>query len=198
MILLALTPRLAEAHKLIYPKTIRLGVRGDELALAVNYDVDAGDSAQLMRRLFDRNADGRLDADEQGKILELLERTANLWLTVKIDGQKRALHRAERRGFQLDLPADATQNLGVALLYTTPLPPWRDGRILRIELVDRDQDAAKVVPVTVDLPSGAEVRLSSLGELHPRLHQIHRVMLAPERGLRLELAWVKSATAAGP
>lgn len=175
----------AEAHKFLDPKHLRLGLDEDRLLVSVTYDLEAGDDAKLLRSLFDRDADRRLDDREREKLLDYLEQTALLWLVIEVNGQKQKLERLERRGVRLDLPADAAQNLGLAALYAVPLP--EKAARLELHVTDRDKDAAKDVPVIVDLGDGDRVAFSSQGELHPRLRQIHRIRLQPGMDLRLEI-----------
>lgn len=168
----------ARAHKFLDPKHLRLGIERDRIVLGVTYDVDAGGDAKLLRGLFDRDSNGALDAAEQQKILDFLEETSFLWLSITVDGRKLSLKLLERSGLRLDLPAGSTQNLGLSAVYEARLSTA--AAALEIVVADRDKDAAKRVPLIVDLMPGDEVAFASQGEWHPKLRQIHRIALGAD------------------
>lgn len=75
--------------------------------------------------------------------------------------------------------------LGLSLVLKAPI---RIGSTpVRIELVDRNADASKDVPVLVDLGPGIRVVLAAPGELLRRVRQLQRISLDDKRGLVLVL-----------
>ncbi|MCA9548909.1 MAG: hypothetical protein KC933_02670 [Myxococcales bacterium] len=173
----------ARAHTFEHPKTLRLGVRGDRMFLAVNFDVNPGQEALRTRALFDRDSDGALSQPEQTLLEGALERMARLWLKARVDGAEVQWTRRELVPNRLDRPADDDQTLGLALLYEAPVPPQG----FELVLEDRDRDAAKHVPLEVDLGEGWSVVLASQGELWPEARQVRGVQLKAGRQLILRL-----------
>lgn len=178
---------LVPSHALVHPKTIRAGIKLDRVVLSVTYDASPGDEAVQLRRMFDRDADGALDAKEQAKLAELMERTALLWLEVRVGGEKRKLEKVEGSSHHLAEPASSSVSLGVTLLYEVRIDPPAPGAVVEVAIADRDRDASKHVPVTVDVGDGLVVALASQGELEPRSRQIQRVRLSQGAPLRLVL-----------
>ncbi|MBI2375005.1 MAG: hypothetical protein HYV07_13495 [Deltaproteobacteria bacterium] len=175
----------AHAHFLSHPKTIRLGVSEDRIAIEVAFDLSPGDEARQARRLFDADADGELSPGETARLLAFLEQTARLFLAVRVDGRLVTLEKQESVAHRIDLPTDATDMLGLSLVLKAPI---RIGSTpVRIELVDRNADASKDVPVLVDLGPGIRVVLAAPGELLRRVRQLQRISLDDKRGLVLVL-----------
>lgn len=174
----------AWAHRFEHPKVIRLGLRADRIVLAVTLDVNPGGEALRTRGLFDRDADGRLDDEEQARLAAYLVKTATLWLKVTIDGAPLDLTRAKVTWHRLDQPADDTTTLGIAMLVEAE----RATGPLSIVLEDRDKDREAHVPVVVDLAPQDRVRLASQGEWDSTARRIDGVRLAKDRPLVLQLA----------
>jgi hypothetical protein len=181
----------ALAHQFIDPKHLRLAIQPERLLLSLTYDVSPGGDARLLRGLFDRDTDGKLSPAEQELLLGYLEEMATLWLSIRSGGKKLTLERLDRRGSGMDLPADATQTLGAALLYAAPLAPWTE---LEVTVADRDKDAQKRVPIVVDLGPDDSVMFANQGELQPRLGQIHRAWVGQDRPLVLRLRRSRTET----
>ncbi len=186
---------LLVAHQFTHPKLLRIGVKEAQVLLAVNYDVSPGQDALQIRGLFDRDADGRLSSEEQDKLTGYLEQMAMLYFELRIDGEKVALSRISKTPYRTDLPVAADDTLGVALLYSAPLPPKA-----AIELRFSDQTKARDthVPVVVDLTAGWEVAFASQGELTPDPFALHRVRLDRGRPLVLRLRRSARSNPGGP
>jgi len=171
----------AEAHKFDHPKSIRLGITPGAVAVAVTYDVDPGDPSRQLRGLFDRDGDLQLGMEEQARLTKYLEDTATLWLKVEVDGLPVTLARRAREVTALELPVGSSKTLGISLVYTASVSAGR------LRLRDRDKDARTHVPVVVDLAPGLRLRSANQGEWHPRLRQVHRVMVGPELPLEIDV-----------
>ena len=151
--------------------------------LAVTYDVDPGDPSRMLRGLFDRDGDLRLDSAEQAKLTKYLEDTATLWLKLELGGDPVVLRRKSRETSPLDLPVGSSQTIGISLVYTASVT----GPLGRVRLTDRDKDARIEVPVVVDVGPGLSIQSANQGEWHPRLRQIHRVVLDAKLDLSLDV-----------
>jgi hypothetical protein len=186
---------LLVAHQFTHPKAIRLGVKEDRLLIAVSYDVNPGQDSQRLRGLFDRDADGTLSAEEQGKLTAYLEQMAMLYFELAIDGQAVKPARISSTPFRIDLPAGATDSLGVSLLYSALLPP---GGSVGVRVADQTKARDTHVPLVVDLTEGWEVAFASQGEVHPTPFSIHRVRLDRGRPLLLDLRRRANRVRGGP
>jgi len=175
----------ASAHKFEHPKILRLGVADAELLLSVSYDVNPGDESRQLRAVFDRDGDGSLSEREQAQLMDYLERTALLWLRLKVGGSAVELSKKQAQGSHVDAKVASADSVGISLLYQAALPPG--AARLELELSDRDKDAAKAVPLTADLAPLWAVELATQGEWQPRLRSLERVFLTPKEGLRLVL-----------
>lgn len=175
---------LLVAHQFEHPKVLRAGFKEDRLLLAVNYDVNPGRDARQIRALFDRDADGAMSEKEQAKLTAYLEQMSDLFFELTIDGKKVKPSRVNATPHRIDLPVTAPDTLGVALLYSAPLPAKRT---IRVRIEDRARDPAKHVPVVVDLAEGWEVRFASQGELSPSPLSLSRIRLQKGRPLILTL-----------
>ena len=166
---------------------MQLGVRKGTVVIAVTYDVNPGDESRQLRAMFDRNADGRLDSGEQTKLQKYLERMAMLFFKMRIGDRSATLIRSGTSAHRVGLPADASQTMGVSLLFTAYLPKHDDGELLTIGISDRGKDAKKHIPLIVDVGGGWTVALASQGEFHPESRQIQRIRLNKGRSLTLKL-----------
>jgi hypothetical protein len=175
---------IAEAHQFEHPKILRVGVQRDKLVVSVTYDVNPGDESRSVRSLFDRDANGKLDDEEQKAIARFLEETAMLWLQISIDGAPVKLEKVSASPNRLNAPRESSDSLGIAILFQAALPA-KDA--LAIAIVDRDKDRQKHVPLTVDLAADWEVMFASQGELYPKARQIQRIGLRAEVPLELRL-----------
>jgi len=173
----SLSSPAAIAHNFEHPKIVEIGLHKNELALSIKYDLNPGNEARLVRALFDRNTDGHLDGTEQAKLVRYLERTAMLFIDLQIQSAQAKLIRQSGSAHRVALPVEATQTMGVSVLYIAPLPKVAPGELLTIQIKDRDKDPAKHVPVTLGYSEGWEVAFASQGELHPAPRQIHRIKL---------------------
>lgn len=180
-------PARAEAHRFAHPKNVRLGVQHDRVLLSITYDASPGDESRLLRALYDRDANGMLDEDEQQKLATYLEQNAILWIKLRIDGELAKMVRLEATSHRLTLPSNATESIGISLLYLAPLVAPIGESVMEVVLEDRDKDAASYVPTIVDLDDGFDVMFANQGELHPRTNQIQRIKLKNGAQLALRL-----------
>jgi len=185
----------ASAHPFEHPKTMQLSVQKDRILIAMGYDVDPGDSARLLRSLFDRDADGRLGPPEHELLARYLERTALMFLFVHVDGQPVPLLRREAHAFRIGADVSNTASMGIQLVYEIALPTG--GTRFRARIEDRDKDARKHVPTIVDLGANWLVQFASQGELSLSEKQIRNVRLGPETPLVFELRPGRALAAAG-
>jgi hypothetical protein len=175
---------LLVAHQFTHPKVIRMGVKEDQLLIAVNYDVNPGQDAVQLRSLFDRDADGSMSKEEQDKLTVYLEQMAMLYFELTIDGQKVKPSKISTMPFRIDAPATSSDTLGVALLYSAPLPK---NDTIELSIADQTKSRETHVPLVVDLTDGWEVLFANQGEVHPTPFALHRVRLDRERPLSLRL-----------
>lgn len=187
MLTCALPGGTALAHRFAHPKSLRLGVRDGRLLLAISFDVNPGRDALRTRALFDRDSDGRLEEAEQAKLRATLENQARLWLKTRLGTDPVDWRRREATGHRLDRPVSDDGTLGLSLLYEAPIGA-RDEISLTIE--DKDRDASKHVPLTVDVGPGWRIERASQGEWHRAPRQLSRVALAKGRPLVLVLSRV--------
>jgi len=78
----------AGAHEAPHPKTLSLRLSRDRIALAIQFTIPAGEKSRGLRQAFDRDRNGRLDADEQRALLSHLVKTAVLRTRLTVDGQE--------------------------------------------------------------------------------------------------------------
>lgn len=180
---------LLAAHQFTHPKVLRIGVKPDQLLIAANYDVNPGQDALQLRSLFDRDADGKLSPEEQDKLTTYLEQMAMLYFELEVDGAKVKPAKISATPFRIDLPASATDALGIALLYSVPIPSHET---VELVFVDQSKSREAHVPVVVDLTEGWEVAFASQGELSPSPFSIQRVRLDRGRPLVLRLRRTKT------
>jgi hypothetical protein len=173
-----LSVKPAWAHRFAHPKLLRLGIAKEQIVLSLTFDVNPGEESRFLRRLFDKDSNGKLDEAEQAALLRYLEETATLFLKLRIGGKAVPLVAAERNGSRLGLPRESSDTLGVALLFRAAIPASPE--LLELEVEDRMADAKTDVPLVVDLDPAAVVAFASQGELHPREHQLQRVRLAQD------------------
>lgn len=175
---------LLVAHQFAHPKVLRVGLKEDQLLIAVNYDVNPGRDARQLRGLFDRDADGLISEQEQAKLTAYLEQMSMLFFELRIDDEKVTPKRLSATPHRIDLPASAPDTLGVAILYSVPLPK---NRTIRVQIQDRARDPTRHVPLVVDLAEGWEVRFASQGELSRAPFALSRIRLQKGRPLILTL-----------
>jgi hypothetical protein len=181
---IALLCRSADAHQFEHPKTLRMGIKRDRLLVSVAYDVNPGEESKRTRSVFDRDGDGQLDPAEQDRLAHYLEETATLWMRVLVDDRPCKLDKVEMSPNRLNAPRDSTDSLGISILYSAPLP---EADRVRIEVIDRDKDKAKHVPLIVDLSPDWDVVLATQGELHPAARQLSRIALGQDASVVLLL-----------
>jgi len=166
--LLFLRSALSFAHAVEFPKrdTLRLSRQG--LTLRVQYVVQTSDEAQVLRRLFDRDRSGSLDARERQALLSHLCRQATAFLRLSFDGKSIDLitDRAE-------LGEDAAS---VDIILSAPLIEKLTSGRHQLRLFDRHKDRRIAVPIRI---SANEVRI------HSALPPL--VLLAAEKPLDLEV-----------
>jgi hypothetical protein len=145
-------------------------VRPGEVRVVLDYAVPGGDQAQALRRIFDRDRSGALNAREQAALRAYLIEEATHFLALEIDGVLVAL-----RGVGED-PAPLGDGVGGGRLeveVTLAAQVTLGDRRHRLVLSDRHKDRRQVVPVAVSIeglqPIYKEPRapLQLLGEGRP-------------------------------
>ncbi len=80
----------ASAHGVPAPKQDELRVSPSEIVVTIAYQVPRGDLARALRRIFDRDRDGALDAAETARLGAHLAREATAFLALTVDGKAAA------------------------------------------------------------------------------------------------------------
>lgn len=167
----------ATAHQLRFPKADQIFVQMRRVLLRLWYGIPAGPQAQRLRRLFDRDGDGRLSESEGTRLRELLARMATHRLTLRLNGRRARLERWGAAAVGLGGAASSSAALGATVLVTAR-GRWRIG-INRIQLRDRHPDAAAAVPAVLHLPPPFRFRWTSLGAFDHRTRQVTQAWLRP-------------------
>lgn len=137
-------------HDLPHPKRDALVVREGSVELLTTFELPPGEEATMARKLFDRDSDGKLSAEEQRKLADWLSRTALLYAELSVDGRPLALPPAQLSPFGLDRPVGDSAGLGVEARVKIAAK-LGDGKEHEVRLADRHKDR------TVDVPTGASV-----------------------------------------
>ena len=195
----------ARAHLLQHPKRLRVTLERTRVVLDVDYELAPGAKVQELRQAFDRDHSGRLDAQEQGRLLEFLVGSAragtHVFADVAQEGWKRwfttrleELVLAQEGGARwdrLDDVADSTALLAVHLRLVAPLPPGNDWRGRRfVHVGDVSSGAEGHVPAEV-VCVGCEILASSAGvsARDPRGDRVLGVELGAVALLKLVVGW---------
>ena len=177
----------SEAHRLKYPKSLTLELRNKKVLLTMTYTVNPGQEASMLRALYDRDADGRLNGEEQERLTEYLEKMATMFLRVSIDGEIARLVQLDSSMQRADFRATSSKAMGMQLRFSAPLPEVEKGKTFTMSVVDRDKDAKKHVPTVVDVGKNWSVIMADQGEFHPTTRQVLNVKLSEEATLNLEI-----------
>lgn len=148
--MIPLAAALLFAHDQPHPKRDLLLVERDAVVLVTRYELPAGEQAELARRLFDRDSNGRLDAGEQEKLAQWMVHTSLLYAAVRVDGAplRAGETKVERDG--LDEPVDSAGGITVEVRVSFAAR-LADGRRHAVTLEDRHKDRG------VDVPTDARV-----------------------------------------
>ena len=157
------------------------------MLFTVTYTVNPGQEASMLRALYDRDASGRLDGEEQERLTEFLEKSAVMFLRVKIDGNLARLVQLDSVMQRAAVNVEASKAMGIQLRFSTPLPEKKKGETFTFEVVDRDKDATKHVPTVIDIGKAWSVISSNQGEFHPTTRQVLKVRLAEEANLQMTI-----------
>jgi|GEM_PF-3565431 len=144
---------VAAAHVEQYPKRDRLELRPTGVRLVIDYAVPPGEDARTLRKIFDRDHSGALDADEYAALGKALGDEARRFLSLTVDGQAVSFRAETHPG-----PAgQGNERLVVELSLEANVAVH--GKLI---LEDRHKDRRILVPVTV-VTQG--VKLASLPSL---------------------------------
>lgn len=165
----------AAAHKEEFPKRDALLIEPDRLTLTVQYLVPASDEAEVLRRIFDRDRSGELNAAEQDALRHYLSVQASAFVQLRLDGKPVAL-REER--MELGPIGGRRDALSAVLTLSAALPvaPPLHGRH-QLRFSDRHKDRKVLVPLRITA-RGLRI-LSSLPPL-PLLSEGHAAELELE------------------
>lgn len=161
--------------------------RDKECFFTLSYDINPGQEASLLRALFDRDSNGKLDGEEQERLTGYLEKTAVMFLRVRINGQLAQLIQLDSSMHRVDTRVTASKAMGLHMRFSTELPKLKKGETLSMTIVDRDKDDEKHVPTVVDVGTMWSVILSSQGEFHADIRQISRIKLKQDHPVKLIL-----------
>lgn len=150
--------RLA-AHGLHYPKRLKIRVSGTELQVAVDFDIEPGPDALVLRDRFDSDGDGKLDERERRALQEYLAARAVRPLAVRYGDRALVLREVERWGYGDEESARSSSLIGVHLELRADLP--RGKKAAELLLADAIPDSAH--QVAVNLTVAAPWHLASYG-----------------------------------
>jgi hypothetical protein len=170
---LLLMPRPAAAHREEFPKRDQLVVTPDHVTLTIEYLIPTDEEAAVLRRLFDRDRSGSLDADEQQNLLLYLCTQATAFLRLSVDERPIAL---QQERSQL-LPLSESKNPLMAVITLTAPLSLKRGRH-HLHLVDRHKDRHILVPLRLSAPS---IRILSPLPPLPLVNEAHPLDLQLDR-----------------
>ncbi len=144
----ALVPS-ARAHKEEFPKRDALLIESDRVTLTVQYLVPASDEAEVLRRLFDRDRSGQLEAAEQAALRSYLSVQASAFVQLTLDGKALPL-KQERVELGPVGGGGRQEGLSAVLTLSAALPAaaLASGHH-RLRLADRHKDRRVAVPLRV-------------------------------------------------
>ena len=144
----ALAPS-ARAHKEEFPKRDALLIEPDRVTLTVQYLVPASDEAEVLRRLFDRDRSGQLEAAEQAALRSYLSVQASAFVQLTLDGKTLPL-KQERVELGPVGGGGRQEGLSAVLTLSAALPAaaLASGHH-RLRLADRHKDRRVAVPLRV-------------------------------------------------
>ena len=183
--LLMSTVQTAHAHRNKYPKLLTVELRDASALVTVSYTISSGKEATLLRALYDRDSNGRLDGEEQERLTEYIERTAVMFLRMNINGELTRLVQRESNMQRLDSRADSRNAFRVQMRFALTVPKLKRGETFKLSITDRDKDALRQVPTVIDVGQSWSIVMASQGEYHPTTRQILDVQLAEDRNLEL-------------
>jgi len=178
---------VSDAHRLKYPKTLSVDFRDKKCLFTLTYNVNPGQDASLLRALFDRNSNGKLEGEEQERLTEYLERTAVMFLRVRINGELARLIQLESSMHRASSNVAASKAMGLQIRFSAEIPTLKEGGTLSLSISDRDKDDQKHVPTVVDVGKMWSVILSSQGEFHTAIRQISNIKLKLDQSLELKM-----------
>lgn len=163
---------VASGHKEEFPKRDALLIEAGQLTLTVQYMVPASEEAEVLRRLFDRDRSGQLEAAEQAALRGYLSAQASAFVKVALDGKALQL-RQER----VELGPIGAQREALSATLTLSLPLSLTPGRHQLRFSDRHKDRRVQVPLRVSAP-GLRLR-SNLPPL-PLLDEWHAAELELE------------------
>ena len=126
--------------------------------MEVQYDVSPGDDPKNIRKLFDADQNGQLDATEAERLLDYLE-VACAGLVLRVDGKKAAFTRVSRSAKQAEGQVDRASEINFHLVLESPLA--LSPGLHWVEVSERSR--LGVVPVGLRLSSPLRLVASSQG-----------------------------------
>lgn len=146
----ALVPS-ARAHKEEFPKRDALLIEPDRVTLTVQYLVPASGEAEVLRRLFDRDRSGQLEAAEQAALRSYLSVQASAFVQLMLDGKPLPLQQERVELGPIGGGGGGRQDgLSAVLTLSAALPSeaLASGQH-RLRLADRHKDRRVAVPLRV-------------------------------------------------
>lgn len=154
---------LSEAHQLPHPKIDEIILTPQGVLAGIRYTLPAGDEPKSLRRLFDENKNGEVDAQEAERLLDYLEISLLSSLTVRLDGERLLLERAVRRGVAIAGQSDRGSEMGIELILKSKEPIAYG--LHTIEIFDRGPSLQAPVPVSILWKDGLLPLLASFGQI---------------------------------
>lgn len=179
MALLPLLPLLtapaARAHEAGLLRRDRVVVTPDGMELIVEDLIPAGEDARALRRIFDRDRSGAIEAAEGDALGAALAGRATRFLSVQVDGRAVVLRRVEQT-WDLGGGPDERLRVTVTLRGSAALSPGAH----ELRVSDRHPDRRRTVPLQIELRGLARTTaLLPLPQLGPDSPVVFRVAPAP-------------------
>jgi hypothetical protein len=157
----------ASAHQFAHPKVEAITVEQDRIRVEVQYDLSPGDDPKSLRKLFDTNQNGQLDAVEAEKLLDYLEFSC-AGLVLRLDEKKISFSRISRAAQQVEGQVDRATEINFHLVLESRVD--LSNGLHWIEISERSR--LGVVPVGVKLSSRLQLVTASQGPMDFVLNRV--------------------------
>jgi hypothetical protein len=108
------------AHQNAHPKVESIVIEKDVLRVEIQYDLSPGDEPRKLRKLFDSDQNGQIDATEREKILDYLARSTAT-LVLRLDDKKLSPTCTKRSGTQIEGQSERTSEITFVATLEVPL-----------------------------------------------------------------------------
>ena len=169
----ASVPAIAGAHGVKFPKHDHFRLIDGRLEVEIDYTIPPGDRAAQVRRLFDANADSRLDDSERLALRKYLRAEATRFLEVEFNGTRLSFEETSVELGGVDLKTTASGEITSHWKLVVPVLP-KSRRSNELVIRDRHKDRNIEVPVLVRV--GKNVTRHLLSEQHPEIRVKYRAL----------------------